>query len=146
MNPDFGPEGNLPPGIHWATWREIVDRFGGTPRRRRLLRGLRLALDELRAAGCRTVYVDGRFVTHAREPGDFDACWDSVGVAVGQIDRALIAYHGQRQAMKTKYRGELFPSDATADWDGISFFGYFQRDKRTGPAKGIVAIDLESEP
>jgi hypothetical protein len=146
MIPDFGPEGNLPPGIHWATWREVADLFGGTPRRRRLLRGLRMALNDLRAAGCHTVFVDGSFVSNAREPGDFDACWDATGVTVAMLDRALIAYHGQRQAMKSKYRGELFPSDALADWDGSSFFEYFQRDKRTGAPKGIIAIDLGSEP
>ena len=39
--PPFDPEsGRLPEGEHVASWEELVDRFGWTPRRRRLLDGL----------------------------------------------------------------------------------------------------------
>ena len=32
------------------------------------------AMVNLRDAGCKTVYVDGSFVTDKERPGDFDAC------------------------------------------------------------------------
>lgn len=50
--------------------------FGQTPRREQLLIGLLTAIRLLKLARCRTVYVDGSFVTAKPAPGDFDACWD----------------------------------------------------------------------
>jgi len=80
--PPFDPTtGLLPPGLHEASWEEIVDRYGGTPRRRTLLAGLRSGIDALRRAGCRRVYIDGSFITAKEEPGDFDACWESRGAS-----------------------------------------------------------------
>lgn len=37
--PDFDESGNLPPGIHEATWEEVVERYGGNTLRKRLLQG-----------------------------------------------------------------------------------------------------------
>jgi hypothetical protein len=72
--PPFEDSGNLPEGIHETTWEEVVDRYGTTDRRRELLDGLQQALESLRAAGCRRLYIDGSFVTAKDEPADFDAC------------------------------------------------------------------------
>src|SRR5438270_8800699 len=80
MIPDFDADGNLPRGIHWATWQEFVSRFDTTPRRTELLGGLIRALYILKRSGCQTVYVDGSFVSSKNVPGDFDACWDTKGV------------------------------------------------------------------
>ena len=76
MIPDFDELGNLTPGIHVATWDEIVQRFGWTSRRRELLAGLNVALELLREAGCRRVLVNGSFVTDKDEPGDIDVALD----------------------------------------------------------------------
>jgi len=57
MVPPFTASGNLPPGVHWATWDEVAQRFGTTPYRVRLVEGLKLALQSLARAGCRTVYI-----------------------------------------------------------------------------------------
>jgi hypothetical protein len=46
MIPDLDTDGNLPPGIHHATWTEIVTRYATSTRRRELLDGL---LDALRS-------------------------------------------------------------------------------------------------
>lgn len=74
MIPEFDENGNLPPGIHWATWEEFVDRFGTTPRRLRMIEGLKTAIEQLQSAGCQTIYIDGSFVVNKPNPGDFDAC------------------------------------------------------------------------
>lgn len=80
MIPEFDPAtGSLPAGEHSAAWQEMLDRFGHTPWRRKLLQGLLDALRLLKAAGCQRVYVDGSFVTAKQEPGGFDACWDAAG-------------------------------------------------------------------
>jgi hypothetical protein len=42
--------------------------------------------------------------------------------------------------------GELFPAEALAHSDGTSYLDYFQHLRRTGAAKGIVMIDLETLP
>lgn len=142
MVPPLTASGNLPPGVHWATWEELAERFGTTPHRVRLLEGLKQALQSLSGAGCSTVYIDGSFVTDKEVPGDFDACWDPEGVDVALLDPALLDFSNKRAAQKARYGGELFP---TSSWAAIGqvFLDFFQIDKTTGEAKGIVAIDLQ---
>jgi hypothetical protein len=141
--PPFDERGNLPPGVHKVDWDELETRFNGSPRRIELLAGLREALVALRDAGCRTAYVDGSFVTAKEEPGDFDACWDAVGVDFDALDPALLAVGHPRTAQKERFRGELFPAQAVADsGSGALFLDFFQRD-RNGESKGIIQINLE---
>ena len=97
----------------------------------------------LKGAGCRTVYVDGSFVTSTTRPNDYDTCWDEAGVDPAALDPVLLTFDPGRAAQKAKYGGELFPASVIADPDGLSFLEFFQTDQETGRAKGIVAIDLE---
>ena len=140
--PGFDELGRLPPGIHIASWEEVVVRFGGSAWRARLLEGLRGALLSLKSAGCTVAYIDGSFVTAKREPGDFDACWDEAGVDPDALDPVLLNFDNKRAAQKAKYSGELFPASVFADLKGNSFLHFFQIDKATGDPKGIIAIDL----
>lgn len=143
MIPDFDDEGVLPRGVHQATWDEIEAQFGFTPRRRRLLGGLRRVLTALHAAGCRRVYVDGSFVTEKPDPGDFDGCWEEDGVEPDHLDPVLLDFNNKRERQKRKYGGEMFPASSIADDCGSVFVDFFQRHKETGDPKGIVAIDLD---
>jgi hypothetical protein len=143
--PTFDDRGNLPAGVHVATWDEVASRFGTTPHRRRLLDGLKAAVDHLRTAGCRRVYLDGSFVTDKAVPGDFDAAWEPEGVDLDrleQIEPVFFDFTDRRAAQKEKYLGEFFPSSARADPIGNTFLEFFQIDKRSGEAKGIIALDL----
>lgn len=141
--PDFDPDtGNLPPGVHDATWDEIVSRFGWNPERTRLLKGLRSAVEFLKAAGCRRVYLNGSFATAKDVPGDFDGCWESKGVDPTTLDPVLLDFGNRRAAQKAKFGGELFVADLAATPAGTRFVDFFQQDKTTGDAKGILAIDL----
>jgi hypothetical protein len=141
--PPFEDSGNLPEGIHEATWEEVVDRYGTTDRRRELLDGLQQALESLRAAGCRRLYINGSFVTAKDEPADFDACWEAAGVDPELLDPVLLTFANRRAAQKERFGGELFPADWEADPHGTRFLDYFQQDSVTGERKGIVALDLE---
>jgi hypothetical protein len=67
--------GALPPGNHQATLELIVKRFGFTPRRRWLLKGLRAAVEAFWAAGIQKIYIDGSFCTEKPDPGDIDGYW-----------------------------------------------------------------------
>ena len=142
MIPQFDADGLLPPGIHRATWDEVTGVFGSTPWRRRLLAGLEMAMESLRRAGCRTVYIDGSFVTSKEIPNDFDACWEEAGVAPELLDPVLLRFDAGRAEQKARYLGELFPASIGATVDGTSFRDFFQMDRATGGTKGIVAVEL----
>jgi len=146
MIPPFGADGILPPGMYWATWQELVRRFGKSAYRRTLLAGLKAALDALRTAGCQTVYIDGSFVTAKRVPNDFDACWDIDGVDPALLDPILLTFDNGRAAQKAKYLGELFPAHFSEGGSGTTFLEFFQIDKESGNPKGIIALDLRRLP
>jgi hypothetical protein len=146
MIPPFDSTGNLPPGVYWATWPELVDRFGETPYRQRLLAGLKAALDALRAAGCQTVYIDGSFVTAKEVPNDFDGCWDIDGVDPTLLDPILLTFDHGRAAQKAKYLGEFFPAQLSEGGSGTTFLEFFQIDKESGNPKGIIAVELRRLP
>jgi hypothetical protein len=144
--PSFRADGNLPPGVHDATWTEMTTRFGQTPWRSQLLNGLLAALHSLRAAGCKRAYVDGSFVTDKAIPGDFDGCWEAAGVDPNRLDPALLDFSNARAAQKARFGGELFPATSAAVPVGTAFLDFFQRDKNTGSQKGIIAINLGGLP
>lgn len=144
MLPEHDPSGNLPPGIHWATWDEIVQRLGKTPYRQGLLSGFKRALIALKQAGCRVAYLDGRFATTRLVPGDFDGCWEEAYVDLDVLDPVLFDFSNGRVRQKAKYGGELFPAGSIESHSRKTFLEFFQEDKETGEPKGIVAIDLRS--
>lgn len=121
---------------------ELEAAFGLTAWRRRLLTGLRAALEALKVAGCRRAYIDGSLVATKEIPGDFDGCWEAAGVDPGALDPVLLDFRHPRTAQKQKYGGEMFVADFPADPHGTMFLNFFQVDKNTGEAKGIVAIEL----
>ena len=142
MIPAFDDNGLLPTGIHRASWDEFFTRFATTGCRRRLADGNRAAVEDLKNAGCLTVYVNGSFVTSKEVPNDFDACWEEAGVDPTVLDPVLLTFDPGRAAQKAKYLGELFPASAIASGDRFSFLEFFQTDKETAGRKGIIAIDL----
>jgi hypothetical protein len=144
--PPFTTDGDLPPGIHTTTWQVFAERFGGTAYRRDLLRGLQAALGALKQAGCRTVYIDGSFVTAKKLPGDFDVCWDVSGVDPALLDPIFLIFDRGRAAQKARFRGEFFPAQLPEGASGMTFLEFFQTSKETGRPKGIVALSLETLP
>jgi hypothetical protein len=145
MIPDLNPKtGYLPPGVHMATWGDVVPRFAGNGHRSRLLGGLLDALRNLSGAGCRSILLDGSFISHTPLPNDYDAAWDTYGVDPNRIDPVLLDFTNGRAAMKAKYWGELFPASAHAA-PGILYRDFFLKD-RNGVAKGVLHIDLGSLP
>jgi hypothetical protein len=147
MIPDLDGDGNLPPGIHPVTWTELVTHCGTNPHRRRLLSGLRRAAGVLKNVGCPRIYVNGSFVTNKDVPSDFDGCWERGGMDLLRLqieDPVLLTFANRRAAQKAKYFGELFPAELVEGGSGLIFLNFFQRDKDTGGAKGILALDLGS--
>jgi len=129
----------LPPGIHLASLSEIEACYAFNPVRRDLFRGLTAGFKMLQAANCKKVLLDGSFVTGKPEPGDFDACWETIGVDSSKVDPVLFDFSNKRAAQKAKYKGEFFPAYAPAE-RGVFFINFFQRDRYTHQSKGIIQI------
>ncbi len=141
MLPGFDHKsGRLPEGVHPATWQELAERFGWNPRRRQLLDGLADAIEVLASAGCRTVCLNGSFVTAKEEPADFDACWDPDGVDLDLLDAVVLDLSSGRSAQKARFGGELFPNVTEAP-SGLIFSEFFQNERDTG-RKGIVMLTI----
>ncbi|MEC4817697.1 MAG: hypothetical protein SAK29_31155 [Scytonema sp. PMC 1069.18] len=142
MIPNFDDNGNLPQGVHFCSWDEFKERFGYTSNRRQMIRGLEEVMTQLKAAGCRTFYINGSFVTSEPSPNDFDCCWDQDDVDIDYLRKSapLILNFYDSKAQKAKYRGEIYPSDQPVDEDTVSI-EFFQQDRRQNK-KGIIGINL----
>jgi hypothetical protein len=145
MIPAFTERGLLPPGIHRATLDEIETRLATTPRRRKLMAGLREALHNLKLAGVARVYINGSFVTSKPNPNDIDGCWDATRrVDASRIDPVLLDFTNSRSAMRTRYGVDFFVADAVERSSGVPFVAFFQRTV-DGDMKGILLVDLRKE-
>lgn len=134
-----GPWNVLPPGVHNATLKEIEARFATSDYRKLLYSGFRNGVTALRKAGCRKIFLDGSFITEKPMPADFDACWDPVGVNPTKLDPVLLDFNNRRKEQKKCFHGEFFPANLLADGKHF-FFDFFQIDRYTGNAKGIICI------
>ena len=132
--------GYLPPGVHRATWVEVVERWNLNSHRSRLLVGLWSLCHNLAEAGCRELILDGSFVTSKPIPGDYDAAWETAGVRPELLDPVLLDFGNHRAAMKAKYLGDLFPATASTPF-GVLFRDFFRTD-RNGVEKGVVLIEI----
>lgn len=143
MIPEFNKFGYLPPGIHFCEWEEFLERFGTNSRRNKMINGLELAMEQLKMAGCRTIYIDGSFITIKVTPGDFDACWDDEDVDMSYLQKnaKLLLTKYDRQSQKARYKGELYRSNEPVGDLGLNSLEFFQRDRMENK-KGIIAIDL----
>ena len=143
MIPDFvdvgGPWKVLPPGVHNATLEEVASRFATSEHRKRLFLGFRNGVEALRKAGCRKILLDGSFITEKPMPGDFDVCWDHVGVNDKKLDPVFRDFGDRRKKQRERFGGEFFPAHLLADGKHV-FLDFFQIDKDTGHAKGIICI------
>jgi hypothetical protein len=136
-----GTWNTLPPGIHSATLVQIQERFAINEKRKLLFEGLNRGVAALKQAGCKTVYLDGSFISDKPEPGDFDVCWDPANVDDSKIDPILLDFSDLRKNQKIKFHGEFFPSTSMAD-DRITYLKFFQLVKYTKNPKGILKINL----
>jgi hypothetical protein len=136
----------LPPGVHRTTLLEVEATFAINRRRQRLFAGLVTAAGMLRYAGCRRIYLDGSFVTGKPIPNDYDACWDPVGVDPRTLDPVFRDFQDGRKAQKAAFQGEFFPSTIVEAGSRRAFLRFFQIERFTGLAKGVLSISLRTDP
>ena len=141
--PGFDAAGNLPPGAHRVTLREIEERFTWNRRRKRLFRGLAEASENLSSAGVRKIWVNGSFITSKNEPEDIDGCWEyKQSVDVNKLDTVFLDINPPRKAMKDKYGVDFLISTVTlTDAKGKNVLDFFQVD-RNGNRKGILVVEI----
>lgn len=137
----YNSSGILFPGIYVMSWNELIKEFGFSTHRIHLFEGMKRALLQFQYAGCQQVYIDGSFVTKKFEPGDYDACWDTIGVDVKKLDPVFTDFTFGTKPQKFKYYGEFYPAGQVSR-AGMTFLDFFQTDKSTGDRKGIIKIEL----
>jgi hypothetical protein len=145
MIPDFDADGNLPPGIYQATLAEIEARFTYNLKRKGHYERLRLLRDDLEAIGCKTIYIDGSFITQKALPNDMDICWESAGVDLNyafSLMPILWDFSNGRYEQQKKYHADIFPANCIEGSFSIFFLDFFQFDKKTGNAKGIIKLEI----
>lgn len=146
MIPDFvdigGPWKVLPLGVHDATLNEVETHFATSVHRKRLFAGFKEGVLALRKAGCRKIFLDGSFITEKPVPYDFDVCWDTMGVDFAKLNPVFLDFSDNRKNQKDCFHGEFFPIHLLADGKRI-FLEFFQIDKDTGGAKGIICIKFQ---
>src|ERR1700734_869769 len=104
MIPPFDINGYLPPGIHNATLFEIEERYAYNHSRKWLFDGFKKLVKMLKSADCKTVYLNGSYITNEENPRDYEAVWEYEGVD-NTID-PLIRDELDRRTIKRKYSGE----------------------------------------
>ncbi|MGA2133522.1 MAG: hypothetical protein ABSH50_14605 [Bryobacteraceae bacterium] len=58
------------------------------------------------------------------------------------MDPVFLDFSNSRARQKQRFGGEFFPAELPEGVTGRTFLEFFQIDKETGLAKGILAIDL----
>ena len=140
--PDFDNQGDLPPGIHQATLSEVIERFGATPAKRRVL-ALRLERIYKLAVGtghAARFIIFGSFITDKTEPNDVDVFilmensfeFDQL---VGEA--RLLFEHGTAQ---THFGCSLFWIRQLAAFDGEQATIEHWQTKRNQKLRGIIEI------
>jgi hypothetical protein len=143
--PDYiEPTGYLPPGRHQATWDELTNRFTWNPHRQALTAMLLEALQMLRNAGCRTVWVNGSYTTDKDQPGDVDVLYDAWGVRPRNLHPLFRDESKATRADRRKIFGGDYRPIYDNEIDGALLL-FFQTDRSDIP-KGIIELALTTLP
>jgi len=79
----------------------------------------------------------------SRDPNDIDVCWDIYGVNADALDAVFFDFDNGRAAQKARFGAEFFPAQVPEGLTGKTFLEFFQVDKNTGQAKGIIELLLD---
>lgn len=144
MIPPFDPDGDLPQGIHQATWSGFRERFcifTRSDRRLRLGRQIEQMLDEARASHIvERIIFGGSFITSQSEPNDFDCV-----VVLKAETRYEELLPSQRWVADTReasrrYGGDVFV--ARVDQPTLAVYLDFFSMSRRGKRVGLVEVSL----
>jgi len=144
--PPLTEDGELPPGVHAASLREVLERFGvGSAQRKALAHRLARVYRVVQASGhLGRIVVFGSFVTNKVEPQDVDVFLvmaDTFDTSNLSGDARLLFDHGAAQA---RFGASVFWVRHLAAWPGEQAAVEFWQVKRDGGRRGIVEIISEA--
>jgi hypothetical protein len=144
MIPSFDADGDLPSGIHDATWLEFRDRlcvFARSDRRVRLCQKIEWMVGEASATKIvERIIFGGSFVTAKAEPNDFDCVVVlSPKVEYESLTPAQRSIADTRQASR-RYSGDIFV--AKANQSTLIAYLTFLATNREGKQVGLIEVKL----
>lgn len=144
MIPPFDDTGDLPPGLHTATWVEFRTRFCRfvqSDRRPILCQQLERLVDDARASGIVTkILVGGSMVQITEEPNDFDCIvvlHPTTQYETLRPDQLQIA---DARLARSRYLGDIFV--AREGQSTLSLYVDFFSRNRDGKIIGMVEVTL----
>ena len=144
MLPDLTNNGELPPGVHLATWPEFESRFGCSSPRRLWLSGRFRTILELAATGgrLRRVFVWRSFVTAKPAPRDLDILLImSDDFEVDQMSAAAQAIFDCTKA-KLLFESDIFWARVSIGQEALDLWLETYQTSRSFRKRGIVELEL----
>ncbi|MBI4637633.1 MAG: hypothetical protein HY727_14930 [Candidatus Rokubacteria bacterium] len=140
--PPLSEDGELPLGVHAASLREVLERFGvGSAQRKALALRVARVYRVAQATGHLGRFVIfGSFVTNKLEPQDLDVFLvmaDTFDASNLRGDARLLFDHGAAQA---HFGASVFWVRHLAAWQGEQAAVEFWQVRRDGGRRGIVEI------
>ncbi len=132
--PKLNENGELPPGEHVTTMKELEKIFGKSSlMRKQLFQSFLAAVDNLKNAGVKMIWVNGSFTTSKEDPNDIDGCW----LYEKDIDKEKLDPVFLKSS--TKEMKEKYGIDFLMAYSGNDFPMVFRKN-RDNEEKGIIVI------
>ena len=143
--PEFNANGDLPPGVHRASWTEVMGRFGGGAGQREICtRRLAHIYELAQRTGClQRFVVFGSYVTTKANPNDVDVILimdDAFRLDNCPMESRALFDHAVAQA---RYGASVFwMRPALLIGETVEQFIVYWQIKRGGGQRGIVDVIL----
>jgi predicted nucleotidyltransferase len=142
--PRLTDEGELPPGVHVADWKEFQSRFGGPSSRRAWLSGRLQELLELAASNgkLRRIFIWGSFVTAKAAPRDLDILLImDADFEVDGVDAAAQAVFDSLRA-RLLFESDVFWARSSIGREALDLWLDTYQTSRSFRKRGIVELEL----
>ena len=144
MIPPFDDAGDLPPGLHPATWTEFrarFCRFVQSDRRLQLCQRLGQLVDDARASGIVTrILVGGSMVRVTAEPNDFDCIIVLRAETLYETLRPDQLQIADARIARDRYVGDIFI--VREGQSTLSLYIAFFSHNRDGKIIGMIEVTL----
>jgi hypothetical protein len=143
--PEFNNNGDLPPGVHRASWSEVLQRFGGAVGQRDVCARRLTHVYELakRTEFLKRFVIFGSYVTAKMEPNDVDVILimdDAFRLEECPMESRGLFDHAVAQA---RFGASVFwIRPAMLIGENVDEFISYWQVKRGGPKRGIVDVIL----
>jgi hypothetical protein len=143
--PTFNDDGDLPSGVHCATLREVLSRFGVGSFHRNVVAGRLSRIYELAVSTGRLArfVVFGSFVTAKAEPNDVDIVLvmdDAFDLSALKGEAALLFHHLEAEA---HFGASVFWTRRAGAIGGEQAMIEYWQIRRDGGQRGIIEIVSE---